>query len=184
MGIQLIGTYFYPDEVKTYGVLEGDITVQDGISVETGKRGSFLTFANEVIPETFLEFTNTIDEKYGLACMQKATEKATHICMYESEFEGGFMINENTADGEYDRRQIGAGQLRAGREYRLPLSATNVAIKAKDALSIDASGRLNKASGSADAVAIALEEVPANQGGEIFVHLNEPYIPVESGNSP
>lgn len=178
MGIQLIGTYFYPEEVKTYGVVEGDITVAEGVSTETGKRGKFLTFENEVLPETFLEFTNEIDEKYGLACMQKAETAATHICMYESEFEGGFMITEDVDDGEYDRRQIGAGQLRSGREYRLPLAADNVAITAKDNLEIDASGRLNKSSSTTGV--IALEAKAANEGGEIFVHLNQPSIPVKS----
>lgn len=175
---QIIGTYFYPDEMKDYAVVEGDVTVATGISCETGKRAEYLQFEDEIAPETFLEFTSTVDEKYGMICMGRATEKATHITMYEPEFEGGFMINEDMADGEYERRHVACGQLRDGREYRLPLSDANAVIKVNDNVSISADGKLDKSDDETGVV--ALEEKTANEGGEIFVHLNVPYIPVAS----
>lgn len=175
---QIIGTYFYPEEMKDYAVKEGNMTVESGISCETGKRTKYLKFADEILPETFLEFTNTVDEKYGMICMGRATEKATHITMYEPEFENGFLPTENASDGEYERRHVACGQLRDGREYRLPLSDANAVIKVNDPLEISADGKLNKASD--DTGVIALEEKTANEGGEIFVHLTVPYIPVTS----
>ena len=175
---QIIGTYFYPEEMKDYALVEGDMTVATAISCETGKRTQFLTFENEILPETFLEFTDEVDEKYGMICMGKAETKATHITMYEPEFENGFLPTEDADDGEYERRHCACGQLRDGREYRLPLSDSNVAIKVNDPIEIGADGKLDKASD--DTGVIALEEKSANEGGEIFVHLTVPYITVAS----
>lgn len=175
---QIIGTYFYPEEMKDYAVKEGDVSVATGISCETGKRAKYLQFEDEIEPETFLEFSDTVDEKYGMICMQRAAEKATHITMYEPEFEGGFMIDEEAADGEYERRHVACGQLRDGREYRLPLSDENAVIKVNDKLEIAVDGKLDKSDD--DTGVVALEEKTANEGGEIFVHLNVPYIPVGS----
>lgn len=173
---QIIGTYFYPEEMKDYAVKEGNMTVSTGISCETGKRAKYLAFANEILPETFLQFSDTVDEKYGMICMEKATTAATHINMYEPEFEGGFIPDEAAADGEYERRHVACGQLRDGREYRLPLSDTNAVIKVNDHLAIGSDGKLAKS--EKDTGVIALEEKTANEGGEIFVHLNQPSIPV------
>lgn len=175
---QIIGTYFYPEEMKDYAVAEGDVTVSEGISCETGKRAKYLNFENEILPETFLQFSNTVDEKYGMICMEKATTQATHINMYEPEFEGGFMIDEAVEDGDYDRRHVACGQFRDGREYRLPLSSTNAVIKVNDPVIISADGKLDKADD--DTGVIALEEKTANEGGEIFVHLLHGFIPVAS----
>lgn len=175
---QIIGTYFYPEEMKDYAVKEGNMTVATGISCETGKRAKYLAFADEILPETFLQFSDAIDEKYGMICMEKATSQATHINMYEPEFEGGFIPDEAAADGEYERRHVACGQLRDGREYRLPLSDTNAVIKVNNNLSISTDGKLDKAEGETGV--IALEEKSANEGGEIFVHLTVPYIPVAS----
>ena len=173
---QIIGTYFYPEEMKDYAVKEGNLTVESGISCETGKRTKYLKFADEIMPETFLEFTDSVDEKYGMICLGRATSQATHITMYEPEFESGFIPEEAAADGEYERRHVACGQLRDGREYRLPLSDTNEAIKVNDILVIGEDGKLKKSEGEEGA--IALEEKAANEGGEIFVHLTTPFIPV------
>lgn len=175
---QIIGTYFYPEEMKTYAVKEGDLTIDEGLSCETGKRVKIMKFEDEIKPETFLEFSNTVDEKYGLICMQKAETQATHINMYEPEFEGGFLPDEELDDGEYERRQVACGQFRDGREYRLPLSDTNAVIKVNDPVIISADGKLDKA--DEDTGVIALEEKVANEGGEIFVHLLHGFIPVAS----
>lgn len=175
---QIIGTYFYPEEMKTYATVEGDLTVAEGISCETGKRGKYMIFASEITPETFVEFSNVVDDKYGMICVKKAEEKATHITMYEPEFETGFLPEENALDGEYERRNVACGQLRDGREYRLPLSDANAVIKVNDPIQISDDGKLDKA--DADTGVVALEEKTANEGGEIFVHLNVPYIPVGS----
>ena len=175
---QIIGTYFYPDEMKDYATVEGDLTIAEGISCETGKRNKYMQFENEITPETFVEFSDELDEKYGMICVQKAEAKATHITMYEPEFETGFLPDEDAEDGEYERRHVACGQLRDGREYRLPLSDANAVIKVNDPVEISADGKLDKASD--DTGVIALEEKSANEGGEIFVHLNVPYIPVAS----
>ena len=42
--MEKVGTYFAPEETKTYAVVEGDITVASGISVLTGKRDNYLVF--------------------------------------------------------------------------------------------------------------------------------------------
>lgn len=176
----IIGTYFYPDEMKDYALVEGDITMSEGINCETGKRVRTLHLENEVRENTFLEFTAVEDEQYGMICMQPAETAATHINMYEPEFEVGFIPQEELDDGEYPRRHVACGQFRAGREYRLPLSATNAAISVNDRLElISATGGLDKASSST--CVVALESKMANEGGEIFVHLLEPKIPVASG---
>lgn len=175
---QIIGTYFYPEEMKTYATVEGDLTVAEGISCETGKRGKYMIFESEITPETFVEFSDVVDEKYGLICVKKAESKATHITMYEPEFETGFLPEEDANDGEYERRNVACGQLRDGREYRLPLSDSNAVIKVNDPLEIGEDGKLDKA--DEDNGVIALEEKSANEGGEIFVHLTVPYIPVAS----
>ncbi len=177
--MEKVGTYFAPEETKTYAVVEGDITVASGISVLTGKRDNYLVFENEVVPETFLEFAGVVDEKYGLQCMQPAETAATHICMYSPEWEGGFRPTEAADDGEYDRRQVGCSELYANHEYRLPLSATNAAISVNDYLELtSATGGLDKAASTS--TCIALEAKAANEGGEIFVRLTEPKIPVAS----
>lgn len=177
--MEKIGTYFSPEETKTYAVVEGDISIATGISVLTGKRDEYLAFENEVIPETFLEFAGVVDEKYGLQCMQPAETEATHICMYDPEWEGGFRPTEAVEDGDYDRRQVACSELYANKEYRLPLSATNKAISVNDELElVSATGGLDKASSTTGV--FALEAKAANEGGEIFVRLAEPKIPVAS----
>lgn len=177
--MQKIGTYFSPEETKTYAVVEGDITIASGISTLTGKRDNYIVFENEVVPETFLEFAGVVDSKYGLQCMKPAETAATHICMYEPEFEGGFRPTTSVADGSYERRQVGASELYANKEYILPLSATNSAIDVNDNLElVSATGGLDKAASTT--TCIALESKAANEGGEIFVRLTEPKIPVAS----
>lgn len=177
----IIGTYFYPDEMKDYALKEGNITTSQGINCETGKRVKVINFANEVRENTFLEFTATEDAVDGIICMQPATAGgyATHINMYEPEFHTGFIPRDAATDGNYPRRHVACGQFRAGREYRLPLSATNAAITVNDKLQlVSATGGLDKTNTSTPV--IALESKTANEGGEIFVHLLEPKIPVAS----
>lgn len=179
--MSLIGTYFLPEETRDYAVKEGNITVSSGINCVTGKRDKFLNFANEIVEETFLEFSGTVDSEYGMICMQKASAGgyATHINEYEPEFEVGFIPTSNATDGNYSRRHVGCSELRAGREYRLPCSATNSAISVNDCLELtSATGGLDKSASTT--TVIALEAKSANEGGYIFVRLGEPKIPVAS----
>lgn len=177
INMQEIGTYFLPEDMKTYAVKEGKMTVVSGISCETGKRTSVASFADEVRPETFLEFSSTVDAVDGLLCMQKAATQATHFTQYEPEFRTGYRPTETANDGSYQRRHVACGQLEANREYRLPLAADNAAITAGDYLILaDAFGLDKKASGTS--TCIALETVAANSGGEIFVQLTDNYIDV------
>ena len=177
--MQEIGTYFLPEDMKTYAVKEGKMTVTEGISCETGKRTAVATFASEVRPETFLEFSSTIDAIDGLLCMQRAATAATHYTQYEPEFRTGYRPTETANDGSYQRRHVACGQFQANREYRLPLDPSNAAITAGDYLELaDAFGLDKVASGTS--TCIALESVAANSGGEIFVQLTDNYIPVYS----
>ena len=67
---QIIGTYFYPEEMKTYAVKEGDLSIDEGLSVETGKRVKIMKFEDEIKPETFLEFSNTVDDLCSIFIQQ------------------------------------------------------------------------------------------------------------------
>lgn len=178
INMQEIGTYFLPEDMKTYAVKEGNMTVTTGISCETGKRTAVANFADEVRPETFLEFASVVDSVDGLLCMEKASVKATHFTQYEPEFRTGYLPTESKTDGNYQRRHVACGQFEANREYRLPLTAENAAITAGDNLELADAFGLDKASG--DTTCIALETVAANTGGEIFVQLTANYIPVAS----
>lgn len=179
MAESIIGTYFYPDQMKTYYTVEGDITIHEGLSCETGKRGQYAVFENEIRPETFVTFTDELGED-GLAAVKavEAGEYATHYNMYEPEWDAGFRPTEDMADGEYPRRAVACGQFKSGMEIPLPLSATNAEIKPNDRLSLVDAHFLDKS--SKDTCVIALEAKAANEGGLIFVHLTEAHVPVAS----
>lgn len=177
--MQEIGTYFLPEDMKTYAVKEGNMTVTSGISCETGKRTSVATFASEVRAETFLEFSSTVDAVDGLLCMQRAATNATHFTQYEPEFRTGYLPTASANDGSYQRRHVACGQFEANREYRLPLVSDNAAITAGDYLECADAFGLDKVD-SGTSTCIALETVAANTGGEIFVQLTDNYIPVDS----
>lgn len=178
--MQEIGTYFLPEDMKTYAVKEGNMTVTTGISCETGKRTAVANFASEVRPETFLQFSDTVDTVDGLLCMQRAAanSNATHFTQYEPEFRTGYLPTESANDGNYQRRHVACGQFEANREYRLPLASDNAAITAGNYLELkDCFGLDKKASGTS--TCIALENKAANAGGEIFVQLTDNYIAVK-----
>lgn len=172
-----IGTFFTEDETKTYEVIEGNITIDNGLDLRNGVRKDFMKFANEVKDNTFLEFSK---EELSMQPVSAGGE-ATHICAYEPEFPAGFMPKEAMADGTYTRRIVGCSGFRDGREYRLPLNPKNIEIKAGDALElIDAYTGLDKSTKTSTTVR-ALENVPANAGQElIYVYLSEPKIPVKT----
>lgn len=178
--MQEIGTYFLPEDMKTYAVKEGNMTVTTGISCETGKRTAVANFASEVRPETFLKFSSTVDSVDGLLCMERvgAGDNATHFTQYEPEFRTGYLPTASANDGNYQRRHVACGRFEANKEYRLPLAADNAAITAGNYLELkDCFGLDKKASSTS--TCIALETVAANSGGEIFVQLTDDYIPVK-----
>jgi len=166
---ELVGTIFPRPEVKTYECLDGDweyslFTKLNGEKEEGGN------FTEEIKQMNFLVFEG--------ADLKLAPEKeiATHINQYSPEISSP-LPREDAAEGDYPKRYVGGWAIRPG-EFPLPLISGNAEIKEGDKLNIaDSSEGLDKTANKTNVVT-ALEDVPADTGGTIFVHIEEHGIAV------
>lgn len=167
-----IGTFYEKDEMKTFDVEEGNITVTKGINVINGQIVLVANFENEVNEENFL-MIGTKERSLKLA-----SGIATHINMYEPEIDGS-LPKENTNNGDYTPRFVGAAKLTSG-EHLLPLDPNNSEIKAGDKLEVkDPKTGLDKSVATTN-TATALDDVGAGVGGYILVDVNDGGIKVKS----
>lgn len=167
----IIGTFFEKAEGRAYELNEGNVSIDVGYSTINGAKQTFFKFAKPVEAENFLEF----DLANGELLMKGATEKATHITMYDPEFQSGKYPTEPITDGSY-KRFVTAFKLKTG-ELQLPLVDDNKEIKSGDFLGLDAYNTgLDKATGNTGDV-VALEDKKANDGGYILCYLHKEEIP-------
>jgi hypothetical protein len=169
-----IGTFYNKEEMKTYEVEEGEITVIKALSRPHGDPVVVVIFESQVDEENFL-IQGTKERSLKLA---EAGEVATHINMYDPEVSGSLPA-EDALEGEYEPRFVAAAKLKSG-EQLMPLAPDNVEIKAGDKLEIkDPKKGLDKTLETTN-VATSWEDIPANTGGYILVELDGP-IQVKAG---
>lgn len=170
-----IGTFYSKEEMKTYDVEEGAVTITKGLSRPHGDPVEVATFENQVDEENFL-IRGTKERSLKLA---EAGEVATHINMYDPEFTGA-VPSEDAIEGAYEPRFVAAAKLKSG-EQLMPLAPDNVEIKAGDKLEIkDPKKGLDKSAATTN-VATSWDDVPANTGGYILVELDGPVRVKSSG---
>lgn len=169
----VMGTFFPKEEAFTYEVNEGNVSINTGYSVLNRSRDKFLTFANPVHEECFLEF----DDERELTLKPATGDYATHITMYDPQFPAGKLPQEAINDGSY-HRYVAGNQLKTG-EIILPLADDNAAISVGDPLSIQAYNTGLDKSGEESSTVTAREAKAANSGGYIIVYATEARIPIE-----
>ena len=169
----VMGTFFPKEEGFTYEVNEGNVSINEGYSVLNRSRQKYLTFANPVYEECFLQFDDTAE----LTVKPAGSGYATHITMYDPQFPAGKLPQEAINDGSY-RRYVTANQLKTG-EMILPLADDNAAISVGDYLSIKSYDEGLDATAEESSTVTAREAKAANSGGYIIVFVTEPRIPVE-----
>lgn len=170
-----IGTFYSKEEMKTYDVEEGALTVSKALSRPHGDPIVVINLAAQVDEENFL-VQGTSERSLKLA---PAGGVATHINMYAPEV-SGVLPTENAAAGAYEPRFVAAAKLKSG-EQLMPLAPDNVEIKAGDKLEIkDPKKGLDKSAATTN-VATSWDDIPANTGGYILVELDGPVRVKSSG---